>query len=150
MFDVKFLLNLLNKEKLPAYLFMVLLISIITIGDFFVLNQVGEMISIYLAMAILGSISLLSLIFLIRKLFNVIDNVQELHDRGVYPETAFNSFTGLIICTFLMVFPGFVSDALGIIIFLPFIRNAVGKLFNNKLKLDWHGAYEYMEIFSKD
>lgn len=149
MFSIEFLLKLLNRDKISKYIYSILLVSLLTIVDFFTLFVFSEMIGIYLYLAIIATISLLGVFILVNIIKEQIIILEKKHANAIFPKDEFNHITALFITSILVVFPGIISSLLGLIIILiPQLRLLIGRSLSKRLKLDWNAVYEYKEIFN--
>lgn len=148
MFSTDFLLKLLNRDKISQYIYTLLFISLITVFDFLTLFILGNMLSIYLYVAGITTISLLGVMLIIKLIKKTIKSIEGKHDGGIYPEVEFYSLTTLFFASIFIIFPGIVSSTLGFLLLLPFFRNLIGRILTKRLKLDWYAVYEYKEIYN--
>ncbi|MBN2617151.1 MAG: FxsA family protein [Spirochaetales bacterium] len=148
MFNTEFLLKLINKNNISKYVYTVLLFSIVTVFDFLTLYIFGSLIGIYLYLSIITLLSFTGVIIVISLYKKNLIQLQKKHDAGIYPEKEFHCLTGLLFVTFLVIFPGIISSALGYIFLIPYFKNLIGRVLSKRLNLDWNAVYEYMEICS--
>lgn len=148
MFSTEFLLRLLNRDKISQYIYTLLFISLITVFDFFTLFIFGNMVSIFLYLSIIGTISLLGVFIVIKMIKHTIHIIEEKHDVGVFPQVEFYQITTLFFSAIFIIFPGIVSSTIGFIMIMPYFRQLIGRILSIKLKLDWYAVYEYKEIYN--
>lgn len=148
MFNTDFLLKILKREKVSHYIYTLLFISLLTIGDFLTLILFSELIGIYLYLGIIASICFIGIGLVVKFLKGTITTIENKHDNGTYPKNDFYKFTGLLLAAILIVFPGLVTTTIGLVILIPIFRQLVGRTLTKRLKLDWYAAYEYKEIYS--
>lgn len=149
MFSTEFLLKLLDRDKTSQYIYTLLFISLITVFDFFTLFIFSKMLSIYLYLGIITTISFLGVLLVIKMTKNTISTIEGKHDKRIYPEIEFYDLTTLFFAAIFIIFPGIVSSIIGYILLLPFFRHFIGRKLTKKLKLDWYAVYEYKEIYNK-
>lgn len=149
MFTVEFLLKLLNQNKVSQYIYTILLISLITVFDFFTLFIFSKMIGLFLYLAIICSLTILGILFLVRYIKKTLNDLESKHSKNIYPEIEFYHITTLFFSSAFIIFPGIISSLLGITIaIIPPIRVLIGRKLSKALKLDWNAVYEYKEIYS--
>ena len=141
MFSIEFLLKLLKLDNISKAIYTILVISPLTVADFITLFIFSDLIGIYLYLGIITSITLFGVIIIIKLSKRTLKEFESKHKRGIYPEYEFYKLTGLLSASFLIIFPGIITSITGFIL--------IGRSLTKRLKLDWHGVYEYKEIYKK-
>ncbi|OQY39518.1 MAG: hypothetical protein B6229_03595 [Spirochaetaceae bacterium 4572_7] len=149
MFSTEFLLKLLKLDYIAKVIYTVLFISLLTVVDFFTLFIFSDLIGIYLYLGIITSITLFGVFIIIKLSKSTIKQLESKHNVGVYPEYEFYKLTALLFASLLIIFPGIITSIIGFILIIPHFRQFIGRSLTKKLKLDWHGVYEYKEIYEK-
>lgn len=149
MFTTEFLLKLINRDNISRYIYTFLFLSLITVFDFLTLYLGGRLIGILLYLAIITSMSLIGVTIIIRSINKKVDKLEEKHSKGVYPSDEFEHLSGLFLLVILVIFPGIVSTTIGLVLYIPYFRQIVGRNLTKRLNLDWNAVYEYKEIFNK-
>lgn len=148
MFSTEFLLKLINRDKTSQYIYTLLFISLIVVFDFFALFVFGNLISVYLYLAIISILSLLGVSFLIKLIKNTIITINKKHDDGEFPQKEFNDISTMFFASIFIVFPGIITSIFGLILLFPVIRQIIGKYLTIKFGIDWNAVYEYKEIYN--
>lgn len=148
MFNTEFLLQIIKKEKISKYIYTILFLSLLTLGDFFTLFIFSNLIGIYLYLALVATLCFIGTGFIVKSIKKTILKIEKKHDQGVYPETEFYNIATLFLAVVLVIFPGIVTTFAGLIIIIPYFRQLVGRKLTKRLKLDWNAVYEYKEIYN--
>ncbi len=148
MFNTEFLLKVLKREKISHYIYTVLFISLLTLGDFLTLYLFSNLIGVFLYLALIACLCFLGVVLVVKLIKNTITEIENNHDRGVYPKKEFYSITGLLFAAILVIFPGIITSVVGFVILIPYFRQLVGRMITKRLKLDWYGVYEYRELYN--
>ncbi|QEN04839.1 hypothetical protein EW093_09025 [Thiospirochaeta perfilievii] len=149
MFSTEFLLKLLNREKISKYIYTILFLSLTTVFDFIALFFFGGMFGNILYLAFICLLSLFGVIITIKLIGKQIIFMEKKHAVGTFPEGEFYHITTLFFAAIFIIFPGIISSTLGFfIICIPHLRLFIGRKISKGLKLDWHGVYEYKEIYN--
>ena len=59
----------------------------------------------------------------------------------------FVDLAGTIVGSLLLVTPGFASDAVGFLFFVPLFRHLVGRLVTNRMRDRLKELYEYLKLY---
>ncbi len=65
---------------------------------------------------------------------------------GSYPGEEFALLAGSLITGLLLITPGFVTDAIGLLFLLPVIRRGVGGTITTRMEERLKELYEYMKL----
>lgn len=123
-----------------------LLLSLLPVGEIFLILYLYRYITLYLLLALLMVTSFLGFIISYWRIVFVLKRIKISITMGVFPEKGLMQLAGSFAASILLIFPGFISFITGIIIFLPGVNKKVGMLFNgsnNKSKQ----LYEYLKLY---
>lgn len=67
--------------------------------------------------------------------------------QGVFPTEQFITLTGIFAAGILLLTPGFVTDLLGFLLFVPVIRSALGRYIIRVTKANFKELYEYLKLY---
>lgn len=148
MFNTDFLLKVIDKENTTRFISKLLFLSLLVVIDFFTLFIFGNLIGIFLYLAILGLIILIGVTSSIKEIKREIINLEKSNSIGIYPEKQFYRLTGLYLAVLLIVLPGLLTTLIGLLLIIPKFRFSIGRILSKSLKLDWNAVYEYKEIYS--
>lgn len=148
MFNTEFLLQIIKREKISNYIYTVLFLSLLTLGDFLTLFIFSNLIGIYLYLALVASLCFIGAGLIVNKIKKTIIRLEKKHDKGIFPDKEFYNITTLYVAVVLVIFPGIVTTLMGFFILIPYFRQLVGLKLTKQLKLDWYAVYEYKEIYN--
>jgi UPF0716 protein FxsA len=125
----------------------IMLVSLLPFADLWGVLYIDEYVPRYLLLAGIAGTALLGLIItfvLIRRLLAVMQG--RIRD-GYYPGTDFFHLVGLLISGILLLTPGVIGDALGLILLVPTFRAAVARLLFRRLEDRFKELYEYLKLY---
>jgi UPF0716 protein FxsA len=146
MHRTKGLLRLFESGFVTRLFLLVLFFSILGIADGFILLVLGERYGTYLLLAVTASTGLLALFFLLNSVTSTIARIRRDVEAGVYPRRQYALLAGLLVAGVLLLLPGFFTDALGILIYLPPVRRMVGGAVTARHAGFLREAYEYLKL----
>lgn len=143
---MRFLIDCFDHGRLVRLLFLLLLLALIPVGETYVALHVGGIWGAYLTVAAAAATGLLGLILGSKLLKNNLTFVQaKLHD-GIYPRREFDSGAGIFLAAVFLIFPGFITDIIGLVCFLPGLRIGFGRILTRKMDPNLREAYEYLKL----
>jgi len=146
MLAMKSLLNFFNRAYVAKFFFTIMLVSILFIADGFLLLYFAAEYGMYVVLAVAAGTGLVGVIFLINSANTVLERLERRISDGVYPKREYAALAGLIVSGLLLLTPGFFTDALGILVYLPPLRQLMGRLVTRKLDGELRQAYEYLKL----
>ncbi|HET6485370.1 MAG TPA: FxsA family protein, partial [Spirochaetia bacterium] len=66
--------------------------------------------------------------------------------ESAYPGKEFVDLVGILIGSLLLLTPGFVTDVVGYLLLLPFLRDRLAKVIARKLDSHFREVYEYLKL----
>jgi UPF0716 protein FxsA len=139
-------IRVLDREFAVKAVFVALLYSLVPLGEIVLILLVGDLIGRYLTLAIAASTGLLGALIAARQLRGLLDRARARIRAGVYPGPEFVDIAGVLVASLLLVTPGFVTDAIGLAMFVPAARKAVGGLITRRLQRRLTEVYEYLRL----
>jgi UPF0716 protein FxsA len=127
-------------------LFLLLLVSLIMLVDGYVLIVISRTLGIYLLLAIEAATGLIGVLFIIGSYRHGLDRMREAVRAGRYPGREFRWLACLIVSALCLIMPGFVSDALGILVVVPPLRWVVGYAALRAGRGGLDELYEYLKL----
>ncbi|MFO7849922.1 MAG: FxsA family protein, partial [Spirochaetia bacterium] len=127
--------------------FIIMLVSLVPLADFWGILYIDEYVPRYILLAGIASTALLGLgitFFLIKRL---IYSMRTKIRNGYYPGANFFHLLGLIISGFFLLTPGFIGDALGLLLLIPAFRIAFVRLAARKMDTRFKELYEYLKLY---
>ena len=149
MLSMKLLIRFLDRGFLIKLLLTLMLYSLVPIGEFFLLLIVRDYIGPYLTVAAVTATALFGLAFASRSLSSVLREVHRSIDAGYYPEESLRDLAGVLIAALLVLTPGFVTDFLGFVFFVPFLRRFVGRIAIRPMRARLKELYEYVKLYDE-
>ena len=73
--------------------------------------------------------------------------LREKIQKGEYPGAEFVELAGVLVSGVLLLTPGFVTDVLGLMLFLSPIRGLVGRAITRRASHYLKEAYEYLRLY---
>ena len=143
----KILLQLFDFRFLLKYFLCLLLLALLPFGDMVFLLLLGEFAGRYLVFAAAistGFIGFFLALFLIQR---QIRKVRALVKQGADPYRGISTLAGDIIGSLFLLFPGFITDAVGLIILLPLFREFVGRLTIRRLGIPVKELNEFLKLY---
>ncbi len=143
----KILLQMFDFRYLLKNLLLLLLLALLPFGDMVLLLFLGELVGRYLVFAAAIATGLLGfflgLFFIQRQLKKVRTSVK----KGVDPQRVFSSLAGVILGSLFLLFPGFITDTIGLIMLLPLFREIIGKVIIRRLGVPVKEINEFLKLY---
>ena len=147
MLDTSFIMRLFQKDFILKLLLLALLYSLIPLAEIFLILQVGGIFGNYLVIAATAAAALLGMLIAFSEIETLIKQVKRKLKNGEYPGKEFMGLAGVFAGALLMISPGFITDAIGLFLFIPVIRNGVGKIITSKMENQLKDIYEYLKLY---
>lgn len=113
---------------MPLFILALLALPLIEIG---VLIMVGSSIGVFATIGLVILTGVLGTILLRIQGFSVLTRIRHDMDRGEAPDKSLADAAMIAVAGLFLILPGFVSDVIGLLLFLPpvraFIRSMIGK-----------------------
>jgi len=147
MFDTGFIMRLFQKEFVFKLLLLALFYSLIPLVEIFLILHVSGIIGNYLVIALTAAASLLGILIAFSQIEGLVKQVKKRLKNGEYPGKEFIGIAGVVAGGLLMITPGFITDAIGLFLFIPIVRNGVGKIITSKMDNQLKDIYEYLKLY---
>ena len=147
MLTTRSLMRFLDRGFVIRGLLVVMLYSLVPVGEYFLVLLLGTRIDIYLIIVLVAGTSLLGLACCLGPIRRALYAVHESIEAGYYPEGSFKVLAGAFISAVLLVTPGVATDVLGAVLLLPFARRAAGRIVTRGMKLQLKELYEYLKLY---
>jgi UPF0716 protein FxsA len=147
MFNLNFIMHLFQKEFILKLLLLALLYSIVPLSETFLLLHLGSFFGNYLILAIAATTGLIGLFIAFGEVGSIIKSIKVNLKEGLYPGKEFISLAGVLTGALLLLTPGFITDSLGLLLFIPFFRNSVGRFITSKMENSLKKIYEYLKLY---
>lgn len=147
MFDLGSLIRLFDRGFLLRSLHILLLVSLLPAADIALLFYLSTVLGVFLTLAIVLAIGLFGLFVTYREMRRTLTFIRRKVREGYYPEEEFANFAGTIVCSVLLVTPGFIGDFLGLVLFTPIMRKKVGRSITSRMESRMKEIYEYLKLY---
>ena len=147
MFDTSFIMRLFQKEFVFKLLLLALFYSLIPLVEIFLILYVSGIFGNYLVIAITAAAALLGILIAFGQIDNLIRQVKKRLKNDEYPGKEFVGIAGVVAGALLMITPGFITDAIGLFLFIPVFRNSVGRFLTSKMENQLKDIYEYLKLY---
>ena len=147
--NTRFLLKFLDPGFILKSAMILLGLSLIVLGEFFLIEFISGFWGVYFTLALSAVTGLVGLILSYREITARISIINEGVSDGVYSEKEMVQLAGAIIGGLLIIFPGFITDFFGAISFFPVIRMLypAGRIATVKMGSQLNELYEYMRLY---
>lgn len=146
MHRTKGLLRLFESGFVSRLFLLLLLLSIPGIADGYVLLSLGEHYAKYAVLAAVAITGFLAVLFVLNSAAGTIATIRRRIADGEYPGREYAQLAGLLLAGVLLLIPGFFTDAVGLLCYLPPLRRLVGMAITARHASFLREAYEYLKI----
>ena len=147
MLETSFIMRLFQKDFILKLLLLALLYSLIPLAEIFLILHAGGIFGNYLVIAATAAAALLGMLIAFSEIETLIKQVKRKLKSGEYPGKEFMGLAGVFAGALLMISPGFITDAIGLFLFIPVIRNGVGKIITSRMENQLKDIYEYLKLY---
>lgn len=147
MLETRSLIRLFDTAYILRLFLLIMLLSLLPFADMWGVLYMDAYFPRHLLLAGIASTALVGLVltfYLIKRLLTVMRG--RIRD-GYYPGTNFFHLVGLLLAGVLLLTPGFIGDALGVLLLIPTIRRGVGRLLAGKMENRFKELYEYLKLY---
>ncbi len=117
--------------------FLLLIIPIVEIGVFI---AIGDRIGIFYTLMLILVTAVLGSILLRLEGFRVLGQIREQMNAGRMPTKELTNGVMIVIAGILLLTPGFVTDTIGFLLFLPPVRAAIRTFLASRIKINTFGG----------
>jgi UPF0716 protein FxsA len=143
----RFWARFLEADFVVRLLLSLLLVALLPLAEIVLILFVGDLIGRYLTLAIVASIGLLGALTASRRLRSLLEAARARIRAGDYPAAELDDIAGVLIAGLLLVAPGLITDAMGLLAFVPPVRRAVGRRVTRRLRRRLTEVYEYLRLY---
>jgi UPF0716 protein FxsA len=143
----RFVARFLDRDFVVRALFLVLLYSLLPLAEIVLIITIGGVIGQYLTLAIAAFTGLVGVMVAVRQVGRLQEATRRKIRSGVYPGPEFVEMAGILAGSLLLVTPGFITDAIGLLMLIPAIRRAVGRAIVRRLERQLVEVYEYLRLY---
>jgi UPF0716 protein FxsA len=146
MNQARILLRFFDRTFITKLLILALLYSLLPLAEIFLLIYLGDRIGNYFTLALAALTGLIGMLFALRGFRRNLEVLRQKIRDGEYPGQEFITLTGIFLAAILLLTPGFITDLLGLLLFVPVIRNGLGRLLIRLTRTDLKELYEYLKL----
>ena len=147
MNQARTLLRFFDRSFITRVLLLALLYSLLPLAEIFLLIYLGDRMGNYFTLALAALTGLIGMLFALRGFRKNLDILKRKIRAGEYPGEEFATLTGIFVAAVLLLTPGFITDVLGLLLFVPVIRNGLGRLLIRLTRTDLKELYEYLKLY---
>ncbi len=140
------MLRLLDRTFVTKLMILALLYSLVPLTEIFLLIYLGSVIGLYISLALAAFAGLIGILVAIREFRRSLDSLKEKTQRGEFPAQEFINLTSTLAASILLLTPGFLTDTMGFLLFVPALRDRFGRWVLSKTNTDLKELYEYLKL----
>ncbi len=133
-------------ESIVRTLFRGLLASLLLLADGYALIIISRQLGVYLLLAILASTGFVGVVAILANYRSTLDRMWRVVTAGRYPRTEFRRMSSLLVAAALLLIPGFVSDAVGIVLLTRLGGWILGAIIEHRNRQRFAELYEYLRL----
>ena len=146
MQPARVLLRMLDSTFITKVLILGLLYSLIPLAEIFLLIYLGSKIGVFISLALAAFAGLVGMLAALRELRKNLESLRKKTRKGQLPTQEFINLTAILAASVLLLTPGFITDTMGFLLFVPAIRNAWGRWVLARTRTDLKELYEYLRL----
>jgi UPF0716 protein FxsA len=147
MNQARTLLRFFDRSFITRVLLLALLYSLLPLAEIFLLIYLGDRMGNYFTLALAALTGLIGMLFALRGFRKNLDILKRKIRAGEYPGEEFATLTGIFVAAVLLLTPGFITDVLGLLLFVPVIRSGLGRMLIRLTRTDLKELYEYLKLY---
>jgi UPF0716 protein FxsA len=140
------MLRLLDRTFVTKLLILALLYSLVPLAEIFLLIYLGNVIGMYISLALAAFAGLIGMLVALKEFRKNLESLKEKTQRGEFPAQEFINLTSTLAASILLLTPGFLTDTMGFLLFVPALRNRFGLWVLTKTRTDLKELYEYLKL----
>ena len=147
MLETRSLIRFLDPGYLLKWFLLIMLFSLLPLGDMYLLTLISGRIPRFLLFAGVTGTALLGLglgFFFATRLLRTMK--QRIRD-GYYHPADYFQLIGILLAALLLLTPGLIGDVLGLVFLLPAFRNLIGRLVAGNMHERFKELYEYLKLY---
>lgn len=133
-------------ESVVRTLFRGLLASLLLLADGYALIIISRQLGTYLLLAILASTGLVGVVAVLTNYRSTLDRMWRVVTAGRYPRSEFRRMSSLLVAAALLVIPGVVSDAVGVVLLTRVGGWMLGAIIERRNRQRFEELYEHLRL----
>ena len=146
MLSTKGLMRIIDRSFLLKALYLLLFYSLVPVGEIALILYIKPFLGSYLIIAAVLLTGLLGAGIAWKLVSSSLRALSKQVRSGSYPRDEFSLLAGSIIAGVLLITPGFITDALGLLFALRLFRRLTGTLVTGRMEDRLKELYEYMKL----
>ena len=147
MIEFRLILRFLDREFLVKLIFILLLYSLVPLGEIFLFLFLGDLLGNYLILAIAAVVGLIGILFAVGQIRRTLERLRGKIRQSQYPGKEFVDLVGILVSSVLLLTPGFITDFAGFLLLMPFFREALGRAIAKRMDKSFKEVYEYLRLY---
>lgn len=143
---IRLLFSLFKPRGLLNYIMVLLAIGIFILFDTFSTMYIATYLGAYLALALSAVFMWVSLLLIWASLARHIREIKVAASQGLFPSLEFMHLAGLLVATFLVMLPGFMTDLFAWVLYLPPFRLGLGAIIFKRYRSEFTAVYEELQV----
>ena len=141
-----------SRRHLARVVSDLLLLGLAMLADGWILVRLARLSGVYLALALQAAVAVLALIVVGSSVLRQIREIRNAARAGWFRASQYANLAALVVACLLMVLPGFATDAIGLLVYLPPGRGIFRWMFLRRQRDRLSQVYEYVKlaVFSAD
>ncbi len=141
-----------SRRHLVRFFSDVLALGLVMLLDGWLLVRLARQSGVYLALATEGIVAIAAIVIVGSSIGKQIRQLRNEARSGAYRPSGYAELAALVAAATLLVLPGFASDAIGILLYLPPGRQVCAAVFVRRHRERLPVVYEYLKlsVFSSD
>lgn len=144
--QVPVMLRFFDKAYVTRLFLLLLLFSILMLADGYLLVEAADRFGVFMALGIAASVGLAGMVVVLLAVDAAIEHVRERVRHGKYPKKEYAELAALVVAGLLILIPGFCTDALAVLLYLPPLRRLSGGLIVRPFRSRLKDVYEYLKL----
>jgi len=146
MIEIRSILRLFDSRSLIKGMLLLLLYSLVPIGELALLLYLGQRWGTYLVLALTAGAGLFGFIVSVRKVRRMTEQIKARVAEGCYPGDEFVRLAGALVGSLLLITPGFITDIIGFLLLFTFPQVWVGRSITRRMEDKLKEVYEYLKL----
>lgn len=146
MSEFRLVFRFLDRDFLFKLIFVLLLYSLVPLAEIFLFLYLADLIGNYLLLAVAALTGPAGALLAARQVPRVLASLKEKIRGGRYPGPEFVDLAGILAGCVLLLTPGFITDLCGFLLFIPPLREAVGKAVAGRLEGRLREVFDYLRL----
>jgi UPF0716 protein FxsA len=148
MDQAKFFVRFLDRTFITKLLILALLYSLLPLAEIFLIIYLGDWLGgHFITLALAAFTGLMGMLFALRGFQKNLVLLKEKIKQGLFPTEEFITLTGIFAAAILLLTPGFITDLLGFLLFIPVIRSTLGRFIIRITRTNFKELYEYLKLY---